>query len=356
MTTRPGGTWFPPPVARRRGPRVPVSRTAPTPVPEPTTTVSHIVQTDSSISFHVDRIGTPVEVKVSYFPNWKASGADGPWRAAPNLMVVVPTSHDVTLHYGSSPADEIGQAISLLAVVAAVALAVAGRRSRRSRTAVGTSRDPDRAVTTSRTLGMFPLSTVLFPGAGLPLHVFEARYRALMSDCLEGGGEFGVVLISRGSEVGGGDERVDVGTVARIDQVAELDDGRMLVIALGVRRFRVERWLEEQPYPRAVVEDLPAARAGDHGVDLSAAEASVRRLRSLLSELGDVPAPPHDLEINGSAEQMVWQLCELAPLNLIDRQELLASATLDGRLGQLAGLCDAMTDDVVAMLAGGAEF
>jgi hypothetical protein len=119
--------------------RLPASRTGPTAVPEPSTTVSHVVQTDSSISFHVNRIGTPVEVKVSYFPNWTASGANGPWRAAPNLMVVVPTSHDVTLHYGSSPADEIGQAISLLSVVAAVVLAVAGRRSRRSRTAAGTA-------------------------------------------------------------------------------------------------------------------------------------------------------------------------------------------------------------------------
>jgi hypothetical protein len=122
--------------------RLPASRTDPTAVPEPSTTVSHVVQTDSSISFHVDRVGTPVEVKVSYFPNWTASGADGPWRAAPNLMVVVPTSHDVTLHYGSSPADEVGQAISLVAVVAAVALALAGRRWRRSRTAAGTAPRP----------------------------------------------------------------------------------------------------------------------------------------------------------------------------------------------------------------------
>ncbi len=118
-------------------PRVPVTQTHPEAVPEPATTVSHVVQTDSSISFHVDRIGTPVEVRVSYFPNWKATGAEGPWRAAPNLMVVVPTSHDVTLHYGSSPADEIGQAISVLSLVAVVALAVLGRRARRSRSSAG---------------------------------------------------------------------------------------------------------------------------------------------------------------------------------------------------------------------------
>lgn len=210
-------------------------------------------------------------------------------------------------------------------------------------------------MTTTRPLGMFPLSTVLFPGAGLPLHVFETRYRALMSDCLDQGGEFGVVLIARGSEVGGGDQRVDVGTVARIDRVAELDDGRMLVIARGVRRVRVERWLAAEPYPRALVGDLPVAQAGDLGLTLPAAEASVRRLRSLLSELGDVPAPPPDLEITGSDEEIAWQLCELAPLNLIDRQQLLAAATLEGQLEHLAELCDAMADDVVAVLAGGTE-
>jgi len=200
---------------------------------------------------------------------------------------------------------------------------------------------------------MFPLSTVLFPGAGLPLHVFETRYRALMSDCLDQGGEFGVVLIARGSEVGGGDQRVDVGTLARIDQVAELDDGRMLVVARGVRRIRVEQWLADQPYPRAVVDDHPVAQTGDHGPALPTAEASVRRLRSLLSELGDVPALPHDLEIGGSAEEIAWQLCALAPLNPFDCQQLLDSATLEGQLEHLAELCDARADDVVAMLAGG---
>ena len=117
----------------------------------------------------------------------------------------------------------------------------------------------------------------------------------------------------------------------------------------------MERWLADQPYPRAVVEDHPVARAGDDGLALPAAEASVRRLRSLLSELGDVPALPHGLEIGGSDEETAWQLCGLAPLSLIDRQHLLAAPTLAGQLEHLAELCDAMADDVVAMLAGGTE-
>src|SRR5580698_965052 len=61
-------------------------------------------------------------------------------------------------------------------------------------------------------LGMFPLSTVLFPHAEIPLHIFEPRYRALAHDCLAADSRFGIVLIERGSEVGGGDHRMAVGT------------------------------------------------------------------------------------------------------------------------------------------------
>ncbi len=63
-------------------------------------------------------------VKVSYFPNWHASGAEGPWRVTPNLMVVVPTSHDVTLTYGGSAADDVGLLATLIGIGALVALFV----------------------------------------------------------------------------------------------------------------------------------------------------------------------------------------------------------------------------------------
>ena len=103
---------------------------------------------------------------------------------------------------------------------------------------------------------MFPLGTVLLPFAHLPLHIFEPRYRALVKDVLAGEGEFGVVLIERGHEVGGGDVRFRVGTVARIVQSAELPDGRWLVDAVGTERFRIAEWLPEDPYPQALVEAL----------------------------------------------------------------------------------------------------
>jgi len=96
------------------------------------TVVSGIHQTDQSISFHVSRTGTPVLVKVSYFPNWRATGATGPFRVTPNLMVVVPTSHRVTLVYGSSPANRLGLLATALGALGLVALA-AGLALRRSR-------------------------------------------------------------------------------------------------------------------------------------------------------------------------------------------------------------------------------
>lgn len=105
---------------------------------------------------------------------------------------------------------------------------------------------------------MFPLGSVLLPGGGLPLHVFEPRYQALVRHCIEAPGhEFGVVLIDRGSEVGGGESRRDVGVVARMVKIAPLDGGRFAVLAVGTRRIRVVEWLPDDPYPRAVVEDWP---------------------------------------------------------------------------------------------------
>lgn len=98
--------------------------------------VSDVKEGIASISFHVSRIGVPVEVSVSYYPNWQAAGATGPYRVSPNLMVVVPTSREVVLTYGTTPAQEAGDGLTLagLAVVAG-ALALSARRRLRRRAA-----------------------------------------------------------------------------------------------------------------------------------------------------------------------------------------------------------------------------
>jgi hypothetical protein len=88
----------------------------------PKVTVSHVVTDVDKIAFHVSRTGVPVVVKSSYFPNWQASGAEGPYRLAPNLMVVIPKSHDVVLSYGVTGVDWLGRLGTLLGVAGLVLL------------------------------------------------------------------------------------------------------------------------------------------------------------------------------------------------------------------------------------------
>jgi hypothetical protein len=97
----------------------------------PKVSVSHVSQTTQSISFDVSRVGVPVLVKISYYPRWHASGATGPYRVSPNLMVVVPTSNRVTLTYGASTAVAWGNILTELTVAVGLAVAVASLRRRR---------------------------------------------------------------------------------------------------------------------------------------------------------------------------------------------------------------------------------
>lgn len=186
---------------------------------------------------------------------------------------------------------------------------------------------------------MFPLGMVLLPTMVVPIHVFEPRYRQMTKDCLDGEREFGVVLIERGSEVGGGDIRTDAGTVARIVEAREFPDGRWGLVAEGTRRIRVSRWLEDDPYPRAEVQDWPDEELGDdEGAELDAglpsAVASWRRVLALQSELG-APGPPATFEVSDDSLTAVWQLASLSPMGPLDRQRILTAANTARRLGLL---------------------
>jgi Lon protease-like protein len=185
---------------------------------------------------------------------------------------------------------------------------------------------------------MFPLGTVLVPSAGLPLHVFEPRYRALVHDCLQGEKEFGVVLIARGSEVGGDDVRTDVGTVARILDAVELPDGRWALATVGVRRLRVSRWLADDPYPIAEVEDWPdPVPARGFTAALDACIALLRRALGLAAEAGDSAAPA-TLQLAEDRVLASYQASAVAPIGPFDRQRLLAADTPDARVAALADL------------------
>ena len=173
---------------------------------------------------------------------------------------------------------------------------------------------------------MFPLGDVLVPGMHLPLHVFEPRYRELVRVCLDGEQEFGVVLIERGSEVGGGDARFGTGCIARIIDATPADDGRWLLATAGVRRIRVLRWLPDDPYPRAEVEDWPDPPPGpDAAVLREDAEAALRRLLALLTEAG-MAAPPATVDLPSDPARAAFAMTALAPLGPLDRLHLLEAA------------------------------
>jgi Lon protease-like protein len=194
---------------------------------------------------------------------------------------------------------------------------------------------------------MFPLGMALLPGAVLPLHVFEPRYRQMVHDILAEDAdppEFGVVMIERGREVGGGDVRARIGTVASLIDIRALPDGRYALVAIGGERLRVNAWLADDPYPLADVDRWPDDDLD--GIDQAAAAAAIdalhTRVRDLNEEvraLGEM-VPPPDTEIASDPHLALYHLGSLAPLGPADRQRMLETATLGERLGVFAAALD----------------
>jgi len=112
-------------------------------------------------------------------------------------------------------------------------------------------------------LPLFPLNTVLFPGAMLPLHIFEERYKLMIASCIEERRPFGVLLIREGWEVGATAEPFEVGTTAHIARVDELEEGKMDLVCLGGKRFRTVRLVSEDPYLTGEVEFLSSTSTDD---------------------------------------------------------------------------------------------
>ena len=182
---------------------------------------------------------------------------------------------------------------------------------------------------------MFPLGSVLFPFVPIPLRVFEPRYLTMVGRLLdEDEPEFGVVLIERGSEAGGGDQRASVGTLARlVGATARADD--LLIVGVGTRRFTVDRWVDEDPYPRAELSTMPELEWSEALEPLRAeAEAVVRRVIARVSE----SQSDSDIELSDDPVAAAWQLAAIAPLGEYDRYTLLRSTSIGGLLRQTIDL------------------
>lgn len=169
---------------------------------------------------------------------------------------------------------------------------------------------------------MFPLGRGFFPGSAVTLRVFEPRYREMMDVCLNRRIGFGVVLIERGSEVGGGDMRFDVGVTVAIDQVWSLGGGHLMVAGRGGDRIRVEKWIEDDPYPQAVVRPLPDPQGfvADPGLRDPLYRAFYRGL-AMLSEMGldtGAVAPLPDDPLAAA-----YRALDVFPVPDLDRQRIL---------------------------------
>jgi uncharacterized protein len=175
---------------------------------------------------------------------------------------------------------------------------------------------------------MFPLGSVLFPNMPLRLRVFEERYLIMLSDMLRAErGEFGVVLIERGHEVGGGEHRFDVGTTAEITELGA-QEGIVGLVAQGHRRFRVVEWLDDAPHPMAEVTELadfdwePALAPR-----LEEAERVVRQTLAAASEFVESSWPP-DVVLADEPVARLWQLAGIAPVGPMDQLTLLGATSL----------------------------
>lgn len=194
-------------------------------------------------------------------------------------------------------------------------------------------------------LPMFPLGSVLLPGMILPLRVFEPRYRVLVDTVLLADEpEFGCVLIERGSEVGGGDVRATVGCVARIVELARHDDGQVSLVSVGVRRLRVEEWLPDDPFPRALVRDWPDDQPEREDAaallrGITRVERAVRDLAEVAAQLGLTPTLD-EAAFSSDPWLRVFQLATVSPLGAHDRSRLLRCADLPSRLELLEELVE----------------
>lgn len=182
---------------------------------------------------------------------------------------------------------------------------------------------------------MFPLGAVLFPHLPLHLRVFEERYLVMLTRLLETDtAEFGVVLIERGQEVGGGEHRFRFGTVAQITEL-NVQDGFVMLVAQGERRLEVTDWLSEAPHPRAEVRFLPELEWDPALQPLwDQAEQLVRRTLAQASEFTEQQWPA-DVQLSENRLAATWQLAGIAPVGPLDQIELLRATSIEQLLNKV---------------------
>lgn len=159
---------------------------------------------------------------------------------------------------------------------------------------------------------IFPLDAVLFPGAALPLHIFEERYREMIGECLKDNTAFGVVRAE-------GDKMAIIGCTARVVRVVErYPDGRMDILCEGVQRFEIEGLDESRSFLQADVDFFD-----DDGEDSTRGQREeIAALHFATLHLAGIETPAIHLDLNAPVS---FQLADALPSDLGFKQQLLGS-------------------------------
>lgn len=205
---------------------------------------------------------------------------------------------------------------------------------------------------------MFPLESALLPGEVLPLRIFEPRYAQLVADCLATPDQaFGVVMIERGREVGGGDVRCDVGALARITEYADFGSGQYTLRARIAERIRVLEWLPDDPYPRATVQVWP----DEPGEAVTAAqiaevEGRILTLFERIATASGAELPPDiallDPDAADDPAKSLYALASRLPMGQADRYSVLSAPSPAARLAALREAVETVTAMVEFQLSG----
>jgi Lon protease-like protein len=182
-------------------------------------------------------------------------------------------------------------------------------------------------------LGLFPLPLVLVPTERIPLHIFEPRYQELIRECIETGGEFGLVLAT-------GDGAVhEVGTRARVSAVIEeLEDGSMNIVVEGGERFRLLELTRGRSFQTGVVEEV-------QDEDESAEDEDIERALEVFRELADAAESDVDVPEPGSAD-LDWELAARVDFGVEAKQEILALTSPARRMKRLIELLETSLEAV----------
>jgi Lon protease-like protein len=197
---------------------------------------------------------------------------------------------------------------------------------------------------------MFPLSTVLLPSMPLSLRIFEERYLKLLGDLItEENPEFGVVLIEKGPEVGGGEKRLPIGTIASVTDIGTLDQFYGLE-SIGSQRFRVNAWLPDDPYPMADIDFIPDLIWDDSLIPARVhLETKVRKLLAFASEFGDLQYGS-DTELSDDPMDACWQLAGVLPVGQLDQLDLLNSQSADELISRTYEIVTTLDKALQAMI------